>query len=408
MAIGTHIRIVYMVGVAALGLAAEIPFAQAMVQEDTIVLGAVLSFEGHYQTGGRLTFDGYELAREQINSKGGVTVGGRRYQLEIRYENDKSTPAIAAEKAEQLIREDGILFMLGPYSSEMTKAVVGVTERYQIPLIAAEGASPSLFNRGNRYLFGLLSTADKYLDDFMDLASHMAKKQGEDPRDLRLAMGIQNDRFSLYVRRAVLAGARKCGIQTIIDEKLPKIITGMAETLKKVMAQKPDILVISGHAKGAETAARQLVEMQIRVPFLAITHCEAARINERYPEAVEGAYCPAQWAPTVPYADSLFGTAPEFAALMKSTYPEENYLDVPYQAAAAAAAVMVWKDAFERANSFDTERLRDVLSNTDLQTFYGKINFAPSGELISKPMVLRQIVGGNFVPVQIRFDPCEG
>ncbi len=74
-----------MVGVAVLGLAAQIPFAHAMAQEDTIVLGAALSFEGHYKTGGGLAYDGYELARERINSKGGVTVGGRRYQLEIRY-----------------------------------------------------------------------------------------------------------------------------------------------------------------------------------------------------------------------------------------------------------------------------------------------------------------------------------
>ena len=69
---------------------------------------------------------------------------------------------------------------------------------------------------------------------------------------------------------------------------------------------------------------------------------------------------------------------------------------MPYQSAQASAAVMVWKDAFERANSFETEKLRDALSSTDLKTFYGDIKFAPEGNNIAKPMVLRQIQGGKL------------
>jgi branched-chain amino acid transport system substrate-binding protein len=84
---------------------------------------------------------------------------------------------------------------------------------------------------------------------------------------------------------------------------------------------------------------------------------------------------------------------------MKATYPERRYVNVPYQAASAAAAVMVWKDALERANSFDTERLRDALAETDLMTFYGRIKFAPTGQIDSKPMVLRQIQNGQYVVI---------
>ena len=57
---------------------------------------------------------------------------------------------------------------------------------------------------------------------------------------------------------------------------------------------------------------------------------------------------------------------------------------------------MVWKDAFERANSFDTEKLRDAIAETDMQTFYGGIRFAPEGNNIAKPMVLRQIQKGKY------------
>ncbi|MGU9956783.1 MAG: ABC transporter substrate-binding protein, partial [Arenicellales bacterium WSBS_2016_MAG_OTU3] len=68
----------------------------------------------------------------------------------------------------------------------------------------------------------------------------------------------------------------------------------------------------------------------------------------------------------------------------------------PYQSAQAAAAVMVWKDAFERANSLDKDKVRDAIAATDLDTFYGKIKFSDAGNNIAKPMVLRQIQDGVY------------
>ena len=57
---------------------------------------------------------------------------------------------------------------------------------------------------------------------------------------------------------------------------------------------------------------------------------------------------------------------------------------------------MVWKDAFERAQSFDTEKVRDALAATNMKTFYGGIKFSKAGNNIAKPMVLRQIQDGKF------------
>jgi branched-chain amino acid transport system substrate-binding protein len=64
----------------------------------------------------------------------------------------------------------------------------------------------------------------------------------------------------------------------------------------------------------------------------------------------------------------------------------------PYQSAESSAALLVFKDAFERANSFDTKKVRDALAATDMQTFYGNIKFAEGGQNVSKPMVLFQVI----------------
>src|SRR3546814_9521624 len=80
--------------------------------------------------------------------------------------------------------------------------------------------------------------------------------------------------------------------------------------------------------------------------------------------------------------------------LFKETF--EGYTTVPYQAAQASAAVIVYKEAFEKANSFDTEKVRDALAALDMETFYGPIKFSEAGNNIAKPMVLRQIQGGEY------------
>ena len=206
-----------------MGTAVWIWASNSNTEKETIVLGAALSFKGTYETGGIETFRGYEFARKIINSRGGIKVGGKSYQIEVRYEDDESKSKDATYWSERLIKDDGIKFMLGPYSSAMTKAVAAVAWRYRTPLVAAEGASPSLYNRGNPYIFGLLSTADQYLGNFISLVVDRERTAGRDPRQLRLAVVVQNDGFSLHVREPVIKDAGKCGLSVVINDKLPKL-----------------------------------------------------------------------------------------------------------------------------------------------------------------------------------------
>jgi branched-chain amino acid transport system substrate-binding protein len=376
---------------AAVALAAP---ASAKVEGDKIILGSAISITGKYSQEGKNASDGYNLAVKVINEKGGVKVGGKTYKLEIKYYDDESTPARTAQLLERLIRQDGIKFVLGPYASGPTKAAAPITEKHKIPMVEAEGASRSLFTQGYKYLFAVLSTSEQYLKSAIDLAAEVAKQNGKKPGDVRIAMAFENDPFSLDVRAGVVADAKRYGMDIVIDDKMPRDLSDMSATLTKVKALKPDLLVVSGHTKGATTAARQISEMGVEVPLVAMTHCESADLVGKFKEKANGILCPTQWAETLSYRDKLFGSAADYDKLFRKTYPE--YDTVPYQAAQASAAVQVWKDAFERAQSFDTEKLRDALAATKMQTFYGPIDFGPAGNNIAKPMVLRQIQDGEY------------
>lgn len=377
----------------ALGVALATP-ASAKVEGDTIILGSAISFTGKYSTNGIHAKNGYDLGVKKINEAGGVTVNGKKYKLKVQYYDDESTPLRTAQLLERLVNQDGVKYFLGPYSSATTKAAAPIVEKYKVPMVEAEGASRSLFNKGYKYLFAVLSTSEQYLASSIALAAEIAEKNGKKPSDVKVAMAFENDPFSLDVRAGVLEDMKKFGMKAVIDDKMPRDLNDISATLTKVKALKPDLLVLSGHSKGAATAARQIKELQIDTPMIAMTHCEAAKITSKFGEATNDILCPTQWAETLSYKDDLFGTAADYDKLFKATY--EGYKNVPYQSAQATAAVQVWADAFERAGSFDTDKVRDAIAATDMQTFYGGIKFAEAGNNIAKPMVLRQIQNGAY------------
>lgn len=382
--------------------------AQAKVEGDTIVLGSANSLTGKYSSNGIDTQNGYDIAIKRINEMGGVTVGGKQYKLAVKYYDDESTPARTAQLLERLIEQDGVQYILGPYSSPTTIAAAPVVEKYQVPMVEAEGASRALFNKGYKYTFAVLSTSEQYLASAITLAAEVAEKNGKKPSDVRVAMVFENDAFSLDVRAGVVEDMEKFGMQTILDDKMPADLSDISASLTKVKALKPDLLVISGHNKGAVTAARQMKELQVEVPMVAMTHCEGADVTGQFGAAADGYLCPTQWAETLSYSDKYFGSAADYDKAVKEAYPD--YTVVPYQTAQASAAVLVWKDAFERANSLEPQKVRDAIAATDMETFYGPIKFSEAGNNIAKPMVLRQIQGGNYLvvaPTKYASEPVE-
>ena len=359
--------------------------AMAKVEGNTIILGSSISLTGKYATNGLHTQRGYDYAVKVINEAGGVKVGGKSYMLDVKYYDDESTPARGAQLAERLIQQDGVEYMLGPYSSGMTKAIAPVSEKFGVPMVEAEGASRSLFTQGYKYLFAVLSTSEQYLATAVD----MAAASTSDPSSIRVALAFEGDPFSMDVRAGVIDKVEEYGMKVIIDDQLPADLSDMSTTLTKAKALKPDILIVSGHSKGAATAARQIDEMKVNIPMIAMTHCEAAKVHEKFPNASTGFLCPTQWVETLSKSDPMFGSAADWNAGFKADNP--SYSSVPYQSAQASAAVYVWKEAFEAANSFDKDAVRDAIAAVEMETFYGDIKFSENGNNIAKPMFMRQI-----------------
>ena len=367
----------------------------AAAADDTIVLGAADSLTGKYSTNGKNTQDGYNLAVKVINEKGGVKVGSKHYQLKIIYYDDESTSARGAQLVERLISQDHVDFVLGPYSSALTKAIAPVTEKYKMPMVEGNGADRSLFTQGYKYMFAVLNTSDYYLRSAVSILADEATKAGRDPKSLKIAIAIENDNFSQDVRDGIEEDAKKYGMKVVIDDKLPADLNDMSATLTKVKALKPDALFISGHEKGAVLGIRQVAAEKVYVPMLALTHCDSAQITDKFGKDSDYAFCGSQWDDSLTYSDRWFGNPQKYAALFKKEF---NY-DPPYQAAESSASVEVFADAIERAGSLDREKVRDALAKTNLMTFFGPVKFDATGKNVAKSMVMYQVQHEKYVVV---------
>ena len=257
--------------------AAALAYAPITAQAQTcgeIELGSAISITGKYSQRQEHK-NGYKFALKKLNDAGGVKIGGKAYKLEVKYYDDESTPARTAQLLERLINQDGIKYVLGPYGSPDQGDRAGHGE-VQDPDGRGRGRIALPLHARLQVQFGISDLRA------ISVPGHRPGRRASRRRTARTRRPegrdvFQNDPFSLDVRPGVEDQAKKYGMKIVVDDRMPRDLSDISATLTKVKALKPDVLIVSGHEKGAATAARQMTEMHIHVPLVGVTHCESAR-----------------------------------------------------------------------------------------------------------------------------------
>ena len=129
----------------------------------TVKIGAALSETGKYAVEGEDSRQGYDTWVRWVNDvHGGIRIGDERYRAEIVYYDDESDADTAAELVQQLIDEDGVDFLLGPYSSTLTTSASAIAEANNMIMLAGNGTSDTMFERDFKNLFLVATVASDY------------------------------------------------------------------------------------------------------------------------------------------------------------------------------------------------------------------------------------------------------
>jgi branched-chain amino acid transport system substrate-binding protein len=129
-----------------------------------ITIGLSVSLSGRVDPQGQQALQGIRLWQAYINAQGGIAVqNGEKRSVRLIWYDDRSQISFVRRNVCQLLREDQIDILLGPYSSSLTMAVMDIVEEYKKVLWNYGGSSDEIFNHGSRYLVGVASPASHYL-----------------------------------------------------------------------------------------------------------------------------------------------------------------------------------------------------------------------------------------------------
>ena len=124
-----------------------------------IRFGASVSVSGRYALQGRQVLAGLRAWVEAVNAGKGLRVhrAGPPAPVRLVYYDDASSPAKAAANAERLLDADAVEILIGPYGSDLTRAVLPVA-RWRGRLVWNHGgASDDIHLEGSRAV-GILAS----------------------------------------------------------------------------------------------------------------------------------------------------------------------------------------------------------------------------------------------------------
>jgi branched-chain amino acid transport system substrate-binding protein len=340
-----------------------------------IRLGASLSLTGTYAQPGRFQHEGYKLCQKHLNARGGLL--GR--QVEFVVYDDQSTPATGVRLYEKLITEDKVDAVMGPYSSPITEAVANVTEKYRKVMVSPLASTTSIFKKGRKYLFMVISPAEVYLEGLTAMAAKRGLKT--------VAILNEDTLFTKASAEGTAELAKKAGMQVVFREAYPKGNQDFSGILTKVKAVNPDVLAAATYFDDAVAITRQMKELNVNPKMYGLTvGGDIPKFQELLKQTAEYVYGASQWESTLPYAG-----AQEFA----DAYTKEFGHEPSYHSAAGYAGCLIYGEAVKRVGSLDADRVRQALLDLKIRTMFGDYQVDQDGFQTAHKMVMLQWQDGK-------------
>jgi branched-chain amino acid transport system substrate-binding protein len=365
----------------------------------TLTFGASISLSNSLAREGKLTQEGYDVCKSVVNGKGGVSVGGKKMTLDIKYQDDTSKPDTAAQLVDQF-NDNGIKLILGPYGSATTASAAAVVERNKQVMADSSGADDTIFTKGYQRTFAVLSPATAYAASMVQAIADLAQ-----PKPKTVAFISADDGFSKTVTKGGVAKAQELGFTVVATEYVPNGTSDVSAALTKIKPKNPDVIIGSVHLAEGVAIVKQSKELGVNPPggFAETVAPPTPDFAQALGASANGVLGSTQWTVKTTGSDKWFGSASDYNATFKKQFNR----DAEYHGAEATAACLALVLAVEKAGSTDPDKVRTALAALDEQTFFGPLKFSPTGQNVTKTMGVIQVQNGKPVAVWPK-DASEG
>src|SRR5207248_3478534 len=207
---------------------------------DAITVGFTISLTGTYNVEGSKSLAGIEAAACWINSNGGVTVNGKTYNIVLDYHDDASSSSNISPLYTSIITQDHAQFLLAPYSSGLTGTAAPLAEQNNLVMLSHGGSSDSIWTKGYKNVFGVLSPASTYFKNAIDWlkANHPGDK---------LAFLYADDSFSKAASIAASNYAVHQHLAVVYNASYPATTQDLRTFLAAAKGDLADDLIGGGH-----------------------------------------------------------------------------------------------------------------------------------------------------------------
>jgi len=339
-------------------------FSSAVFADDTIKIGILAPFKTSL---GESVINAAELAAKDINANGGIL----NKKVELIFANTEFKPEKGAMGYKKLVLNDKCEVVFGTCSSGVAKAVMDQMARYKKPFISTGAASPALSDLlasepdKYKYWFRIMCTSNDISNTIVSFITDVPfKKFGAK----RIAIMAEN---ALWTKSMVEDGKKlleERGMEIVYSEPFDIQTNDFTPILTKVMEAKTDFIYdLSAHVDSS-IYIKQWYDL--KGPMIGGD--SGAAQAERYwkdsngkcvgqvVNAFGGSFPVAETEKTIPFFNhykETFGSAPGFG----SGYTYD--------------AIHVYKNAAEKVQSTDPDKLVPVLEKTDYMGVSGHIEF---------------------------------
>ena len=348
--------------------------------QDTIKIGVILPLTGSQAAFGEALKNGYFIALDEINAKGGVL--GKKVELDTY--DDQSKPEHAVLGVSKLVDQDRVTILLGSFSSESTMAMIPAVTQRQVPLIIPIALADNLLDSNSSWIFRVGASSADYAR-----ATVAFLKDNGGPKTM--AIVYENTNFGQSSMKAMTTAAPAAGMKLVAVEPYEAKSPDYRAVLQRVKRSNPEAIYFCSYLLDATTLMRQSQEIDLNPKYytsagtgFAIAEfptSKGAGKNAEYTFAVM------QWLPSARWAGSR-----EF----DTEYSRRYSAHPTHHPMSAYASLQVAARAISDARSLDSAKIRDAVRNINLRmTTFGPIKFDASGQN-QHPLMITQVQGGQF------------
>ncbi len=339
---------------------------------NTIRIGFIGPLTGDLAYAGVNMKEAVEVARDEINSHGGIN--GKK--VEVIFEDGKCGPKEAANAGNKLINIDGVTAIIGGVCSSETLAVAPLAEKSKVILISAASTNPKITDAGD-YIF-----RDVPSDTFQGIYAARYVKVTLNKTRVALLKCLSD--WCMGVNDAFKAEYQKAGGVITAEESFPQDSRDLRSQIVKLKASDPQLIYFVSYTEASIVGIKQMKELGVKATLFGADAWSDPKIWDSVGPSGEGA----MW---VEPANKAY--PPEFVEAMKKKAGDKVinvYAPRAYDAMKMLAMVM------DKAGT-DTGRIKKGLYG--IKNYRGiadNYTFDANGDITGASYVVRTYQGGKM------------